>query len=317
VPFASRSRSVGGLRDRDLFRLEHESTMTGMTNVFLSSTARGLARYRDAVAAAINKLDGFKCVRMEDFGARADVPLECCLKALLTCDIFVGLIGYSYGSSPTRSAKSYTEHEYDAARESGMPILMFIAGEDFPLYAADIEPDDIRAKQQAFQERIHKSVVRDVFVNEDQLAKAVVLAIHNQEVAGRESSSDRTVFLFSFVTNQAGFDTGVAISNTSDRPFDPVIPKSGSCVIYYYGNTTGGGAAPATQHVPVIPSGTQLSFVLSTGGTHGLVGTPGFQGYIIVDCAFPAARGFAFITDGPIGAAKLASGYLAEILETV
>jgi hypothetical protein len=41
-----------------------------MHQVFLSSTARDLTAYRDAVTDAINRL-GFHCVRMEDFGARA------------------------------------------------------------------------------------------------------------------------------------------------------------------------------------------------------------------------------------------------------
>ena len=41
-----------------------------MKKVFLSSTARDLTEYRDKVYQAIDGLDGFHCVRMEDFGAR-------------------------------------------------------------------------------------------------------------------------------------------------------------------------------------------------------------------------------------------------------
>ena len=36
------------------------------TTVFLSSTAKDLQEWRDAVAEAIGKLAGFHCVRMED-----------------------------------------------------------------------------------------------------------------------------------------------------------------------------------------------------------------------------------------------------------
>jgi hypothetical protein len=38
--------------------------------VFLSSTGADLREYREAALLAMQKLDGWKCVRMEDFGAR-------------------------------------------------------------------------------------------------------------------------------------------------------------------------------------------------------------------------------------------------------
>jgi hypothetical protein len=38
--------------------------------VFLSSTGADLHAYREAMAAAIQKLDGWKCVRMEACGPR-------------------------------------------------------------------------------------------------------------------------------------------------------------------------------------------------------------------------------------------------------
>ena len=43
--------------------------------------------------------------------------------------------------------------------------------------------------------------------------------------------------------------------------------------------------------------------------------TPGFQGYVIVQCDFRYAHGFAFITDGPIGSARVAEGYLGLIMD--
>ncbi|HET8548974.1 MAG TPA: hypothetical protein VFL57_13250, partial [Bryobacteraceae bacterium] len=127
----------------------------------------------------------------------------------------------------------------------------------------------------------------------------------------------RTNLLFPFVTNQAGFDTGLAISNTSLDIYSASADQSGPCRIHYFGQTTGGGAAPATQTTSAaIPAGGQLTFVLSTGGTSGIVGTPGFQGYIIAQCDFQFAHGFAFVTDGPIGAARVAEGYLALVIDT-
>jgi hypothetical protein len=127
-----------------------------------------------------------------------------------------------------------------------------------------------------------------------------------------------TNLLFPFVTNQAGFDTGIAISNTSRDPFDDPNTRvqAGTCTVNYYGGTTGGGAAPAAQTTNAnVDAGAQLLFVLSSGGNLGITGTPGFQGYIIATCRFQYAHGFAFVTDGPVGQARIAEGYLALVMD--
>ena len=56
-------------------------------------------------------------------------------------------------------------------------------------------------------------------------------------------NSCKTNLLFPFLTNQAGFDSGIVISNTSLDPFS-TVPQRGPCTLYYYGNTNGTGAAP-------------------------------------------------------------------------
>jgi len=127
-----------------------------------------------------------------------------------------------------------------------------------------------------------------------------------------------TNLLFPFVTNQAGFDTGIAISNTSRDPFANQATRlqAGTCTLNYYGGTSGGGAAPAAQTSNAnVEAGAQLLFVLSSGGNLGIAATPGFQGYIIAQCRFQYAHGFAFITDGPIGQARVAEGYLALVMD--
>jgi hypothetical protein len=55
--------------------------------------------------------------------------------------------------------------------------------------------------------------------------------------------------------------------------------------------------------------------VVSSGGSHGIAGMPGFQGYLIIQCGFRYAHGFAFITDGPAGAARVAEGYLGLVMD--
>jgi hypothetical protein len=120
--------------------------------------------------------------------------------------------------------------------------------------------------------------------------------------------------LFPFVTNQFGFDTGVAIANTTADTLNGVIPQQGTVTLTYYGSTTGGGAAPPTAvSTSEVPAGGELVFTLSSGGNYGIPATPGFEGYIIARANFQYCHGFAFISDA--GAQKLAEGYLAIQLD--
>ncbi len=125
-------------------------------------------------------------------------------------------------------------------------------------------------------------------------------------------NSCTTNILFPFLSNQLGFDSGVAISNTSVDPFG-TAPQAGTCKLNYYGGTTGGGAAPAAQTSQVVTAGSLLVFTLSSGGSLGIAATPGFQGYMIAQCGFQYAHGFAFISD--VGAQKISEAYLALTMD--
>lgn len=126
----------------------------------------------------------------------------------------------------------------------------------------------------------------------------------------------RTHILFPFVSNQIGFDTGIAISNTSlDTGVFNTTPQSGPCRLHFYGQTTGGGAPPAFITSQTVNAGAQLLYVLSSGGNLGLTGVPGFQGYMIAVCDFQYGHAFAYITDNFGGTPRTAEGYIALILD--
>lgn len=118
--------------------------------------------------------------------------------------------------------------------------------------------------------------------------------------------------LFPFVSNIAGFDTGIAIANTSSDPYG-TASQTGAVNLYYYGSTSGGGAAPPMATSQPVSGGQELIFTLSNGGNFGVPATPGFEGYIIAQSDFQFCHGFAFISD--VGAQKLAEGYLAISLD--
>ncbi len=135
----------------------------------------------------------------------------------------------------------------------------------------------------------------------------------------------RTILLFPYLTNQAGFDTGVVVSNTSKDPLG-TANQAGACTLSFFGSKSGSAltTAQATQVSPTVPAGSQLVMLLSTAGSvvnadgttaacaTGACALPGFQGYMFAICDFQFAHGFAFVSD--VGATKLAQGYLALVI---
>ena len=123
----------------------------------------------------------------------------------------------------------------------------------------------------------------------------------------------RTILLYPYITNQAGFDTGLTVANTSQDPMTDwaTAAQSGTCTFTFYGGTT---AAPTTPPPPAttpsIAGGTVWADTLSDP-----LMAPTFQGYAFAICNFQFAHGFAFISD--VGARNLAMGYLALVIPDV
>jgi hypothetical protein len=125
--------------------------------------------------------------------------------------------------------------------------------------------------------------------------------------------------LFPFITQSVGFDTGIAIANTTTDPYG-TTPQTGPVNLYFYGTVSGGAALPTSlQHQATtgnVPSGQVLTYDQFGGAgayAAGLLPTPGFTGYMIAIANFQFCHGFAFISD--LGAQKLAEGYLAIELD--
>jgi len=123
-----------------------------------------------------------------------------------------------------------------------------------------------------------------------------------------------TNLLFPWVANFAGLDTGLAISNTSDDPYN-TEPQAGTCEVNLYptDTTTNNGVAltgPATITTSSIAPGSVWRSTMS-----GQTAFRGKAGYIIAICEFQYGHGFAFFTDNfGVGAPGTAQGYLALII---
>jgi hypothetical protein len=119
-------------------------------------------------------------------------------------------------------------------------------------------------------------------------------------------SACQTDLLFTFMTNQAGFDTGFEIANTSTDPFGTAA-QNGTCTLNWYGTGPAAGTATTT---PSIASGNYYVNLVSSAAA-------GFQGYMIAVCNFQYGHGFAFISDGYGQPGRgLSQGYLASIIPT-
>jgi len=280
--------------------------MASQETVFISSVSHGMEPYRAAVRSAVEGLDGYHCVNMENFGARDSSSYSTCLAKVAECTLFVGIVGPGYGSIHPAQDKSYSELEYDRAVELDKRRLMFIAEDDFPVQTHLIEPDALRQRQRAFRERVGQDRQIKFFNDSDELGRLVLQAIHNCEtdlanrVSRGISGGAGTRLLFPYATSQGGFDTGIAISNVS-LDFAGLAPSKGLAKLKFYGANS-----PDPILTSVIPAGEAFGLTLSSVA-------PKFQGYLVVDCSFRPARGFAFISD--IGARRVATGYLAEVLE--
>jgi hypothetical protein len=134
--------------------------------------------------------------------------------------------------------------------------------------------------------------------------------------------------LWPFVTQQYGYDTGIAIANTSSDPFSGIWPgaaqpQAGSVTFNYYGcvgaSCSPPPAAQTTSASTPIASGTVMVYTLSQGNTAIGLDNRGanFTGYLITTAQFEYCHGFAFISAlnaGPTSAG-ISEGYLALVLD--
>jgi hypothetical protein len=139
--------------------------------------------------------------------------------------------------------------------------------------------------------------------------------------------------LFPYVTQAPGYDTGIAIVNTTSDPYG-TNNQSGAVQFWYYGSLAQGGPAPSTQCTnsaslgtcpgsTLVDSGQVLTYTLYSGSAQwGLDNRgAGFTGYMIAQAQFQYCHAFAFI--GALGGGPavnsstngLSEGYLALILD--
>ncbi|MDA0364458.1 MAG: DUF4062 domain-containing protein [Chloroflexi bacterium] len=142
--------------------------------VFVSSTYTDLAEYRRAVWGVLEEFD--VAVRgMEAFGARTEAPLQTCLAEVEQSDIYVGVVAFRLGSVNEESGKSFTQLEYEHARELGKEVLIYLIDEDNArVRYADIESDPaVKDKLDAFKRTLRERHTVNSFISPEDLAEKI------------------------------------------------------------------------------------------------------------------------------------------------
>ena len=146
-------------------------------SVFVSSTYEDLREERAAVQKALLQL---KCmpIGMELFGSADEETWEFIKRQIDDCDYYVVIVAGKYGSTAD-DGLSYTEKEYDYAREIKKPVLGFVHGNRDGIARNKTEDDpQTRARLEMFIEKIRNSPV-SFFTATDDLATKVLASFVN------------------------------------------------------------------------------------------------------------------------------------------
>jgi len=140
--------------------------------VFISSTYKDLKEYREKVWRVLSELE-IEILGMEKFGARPSKPLDTCLEEVSQAKVFIGIIGFKYGSIDKETKKSYTQLEYETARECNQEILIYFFDENSLIHPKNIDSGTLLNKLDNFKKELKKNHTFDTFLNPDDLSHKI------------------------------------------------------------------------------------------------------------------------------------------------
>src|SRR5581483_8695253 len=141
--------------------------------VFLASTTQDLEAHRAAIHRALLGLDVLYR-GMEYFGSRPMPTRNVIMDELVSCDLFIGVVAFRYGSIDPESGLSYTELEYQAAIDARIPSLMFLMDTRNPVPEIHREGShEGRDRLDGFRKRLTEARVIEWFSTPEDLAVRV------------------------------------------------------------------------------------------------------------------------------------------------
>jgi hypothetical protein len=135
--------------------------------IFISSTFEDLKEEREKLHISLKKA-GLESLGMEFFVAESNSPREVCLREVQNANLVLLIITDKYGAFDEKTQKSYTQLEFDKAKELGIEILAFLYN----------DPTDQNVKK--FQDEVKSSgITVDFFCCNSDIPSVLFPALFN------------------------------------------------------------------------------------------------------------------------------------------
>lgn len=158
--------------------------------VFISRTGE-LSRFAELAVKAATAA-GFVPVEQSDMQPSGVEPLEYCRRLVGECDVYLGIIGFYFGTPAEGSdpPRSITQAEYDAARDLGKTIMIYPVSDQFEGAPGWIFNDPIpehRELQLRFREEVlGKNVTAAAFLDFEEFEDSVKTALLHWRIESQE-----------------------------------------------------------------------------------------------------------------------------------
>ncbi len=121
------------------------------TRVFISAVTKELGTVRNLVEVGL-KANDYHAVEQTDFALSYRDIVDKLRERIAGCDAVVHIAGRCYGAEPYErpegvDRRSYTQLEYDIAKELDKPVYVFVTGQGFPADPHEPELDDLSQLQ--------------------------------------------------------------------------------------------------------------------------------------------------------------------------
>nr|WP_319401810.1 DUF4062 domain-containing protein [uncultured Carboxylicivirga sp.] len=189
--------------------------------VFISSTYRDLKLHRERIWNALQNYD-IDITGMEEFGARQSTPLQTCIDEIHKSDIYIGIISMCYGSVDSITGKSYTQLEYEKAKDLGLEIMIYLIDEN----SGRVNTGNIDFGEKSLSLKNFKNILKnnhtvDWFIDADDLSEKIYKRlgkiVSNQNIAKERPKSLKGKI---FKINLGAQKWGIFVSYYNGKPYE-------------------------------------------------------------------------------------------------
>ena len=157
--------------------------MSKTLRAYISSPYANLTRFRKAAYDTLRKL-GYDAIAMEDYVAADVAPLDKVRADVRSCDLYIGILGFNYGSIPKGEQISFTECEFNEATNAGITRLMFFLSPAAPVRQDEKDEDDTNILR--FRKNIAEgNILVSDFENHFQLGLLLSIAVRKWEIENK------------------------------------------------------------------------------------------------------------------------------------